>query len=148
MGKMRTEAKAAPNKAVIRRMNELAAKYANTLSDSAFFSAFSRANFQMENQPQIQNSRIKAISSLPVDYTKDQIGEFLRQPYTHERELRETAEILRWTNYPFFKINKTFFAACLSGRIVAQNATAHTSEHALDTAADVPHADDAHRHAS
>ena len=96
-----------PTKAIIRRMNELTAQYADAISSSAFFSAFSRANFRMENQPQIQNSRVKAISSLPVDYTKSQIGDFLRQPYSHEKELRETAEILRWTNYPFFKINKT-----------------------------------------
>lgn len=93
--------------AVIARLNELNAKYAEGMSNSAFFSAFSRANFRMENQPSIQNSRIKAISSLPVDYDKDQIAEFLRQAYMHEKELRETAECLRWTNYPFFKINKT-----------------------------------------
>lgn len=102
-----TGRKKPPTKAIIQRMNELTAKYAGTISDSAFFSAFSRANFQMENQPQIQNSRIKAISSLPVDYTKDQIAGFLREAYAHEKELRQTAECLRWTNYPFFKINKT-----------------------------------------
>ena len=96
-----------PTKAIVERMNELTAKYAGTISDSAFFSAFSRANFMMENQPQIQNSRIKAISSLPVDYNKDQIAGFLREAYAHEKELRQTAECLRWTNYPFFKINKT-----------------------------------------
>lgn len=101
------EAKKSPYKAVISRMNDLSAKYADSISDSAFFSAFSRANFRMENQPQIQNSRIKAISSLPVDYDKTQIAEFLRRAYCHEKELRETAECLRWTNYPFFKINKT-----------------------------------------
>ena len=101
------EAKPSPHKAVIARMNDLIAKYGDGLSNSAFFSAFSRANFKMENQPQIQNSRVKAISSLPVDYTKDQIGEFLRNPYSHERELREVSEILRWTNFPYYKIIKT-----------------------------------------
>lgn len=96
-----------PGKYVISRMNDLVAKYGDSLSNSAFFSAFSRANLSMQNQPQIQNSRVKAISSLPVDYTKEQIGEFLRQPYSHERELREVSEILRWTTFPYFKINKT-----------------------------------------
>lgn len=94
--------------AVIERLNALSDQYADMLSSSAFFSAFSRANFRMENQPQIQNQRVKSISSLPVDYTKDQIGEFLRQPYSHERPIRETSEILRWTNYPYFKIIKTY----------------------------------------
>ena len=101
------EAKQSPNKAVIARMNDLIAKYGDGLSNTAFFSAFSRANFRMENQPQIQNSRVKAISSLPVNYNKDQIAEFLRCPYSHERELREVSEILRWTTFPYYKLIKT-----------------------------------------
>lgn len=101
------EAKPSPNKSIIARMNDLVSKYSDSISSSAFFSAYSRANFRMENQPQIQNSRVKAISSLPVNYTKDQIGEFLRNPYSHEQELRQVSEILRWTNFPYFKIIKT-----------------------------------------
>lgn len=94
-------------RAAVEKFNALSDQYSGILSAQAFASAFSRANYGMANQPSVQNARIKGISSLPVDYTKDQIGEYLRYPYSHEQELRETAEILRWTNYPFFKINKT-----------------------------------------
>lgn len=96
------------HRAAIEKFNELSAQYAGILSAQAFASAFSRAGMGMDNQPSLQNSRIKAISSLPIDYDKRQIGEFLRNPYSHERELRETSEILRWTNYPYFKIIKTY----------------------------------------
>ena len=93
---------------IAQRFNNLASQYSDVISAQGFASAFSRFGFGMANQPQIQNSRVKAISSLPVDYTKDQIANFLREPYLHERELRETSEILRWTNYPYYKINKTY----------------------------------------
>lgn len=93
--------------AAIERFNELSAQYAGMVSAEAFASAFSRAGFGMANQPSLQNSRVKGIPSLPVNYTKEQIGDFLRQPYSYEQQLRETAEILRWTNFPFFKLNKT-----------------------------------------
>ena len=96
------------HRTAIQKFNELSEQYAGILSAQAFASAFSRAGMGMANQPSLQNSRIKAISSLPVNYTKTQIGEFLRDPYSHERELRETSEILRWTNYPYFKIIKTY----------------------------------------
>lgn len=96
------------HRTAIQKFNELSEQYAGILSAQAFASAFSRAGMGMANQPSLQNSRIKAISSLPVNYTKTQVGEFLRNPYSHEQELRETSEILRWTNYPYFKIIKTY----------------------------------------
>ena len=95
------------HRAAIERFNELSEQYAGILSAQAFTSAFSRAGFGMANQPSLQNSRIKGISSLPVDYSKEQIGQFLRQAYSYERQIRETSETLRWTNYPYFKIIKT-----------------------------------------
>lgn len=93
---------------LLRRLNEIADRYAGVLGSSAFAAAFERAALGQQNQPQIQNSRIKSISALPVDYTKEQIGAFLRKPYNSEHPLRQTSEILRWTNYPYYKIIKTY----------------------------------------
>lgn len=90
------------------KLNEMAAKYATMLTGQSFYSAFSRASISMMNQPQIQNRRIKGISSLPCDYTKEDIGEFTRKPYESETPLRQTSEVLKWTNYPYFKLNKTY----------------------------------------
>lgn len=93
--------------AIISRLNKMAAQYADVLASPALYSAFGRAAMAMPNQPQVQNQRIKGISSLPINRTKEEIGKALRNPYGSERVLRETAEILRWTVYPFYKIVKT-----------------------------------------
>ena len=92
---------------LILRFEKLATQYAN-VPTSGLFDAFSRAGMGLSNQPQIQNQRIKAISSLPADYSKEEIGEFLRNPYNSEEGLRQTSEILRWTAYPYFKITKAY----------------------------------------
>ncbi len=93
---------------ILSRFNKLAETYASVLPENSFFSAISRAGQLLANDPGIQNRRIKGISSLPVDYTKEEIGAFLRNPYGNERPLRQTSEILRVTAYPYFKITKTY----------------------------------------
>ena len=92
----------------IARFRDIASRYIGTLSYNEVADAFGRAWAGFANQPQIQNMRVKGISSLPADYTKEDIGEFLRHPYSSERPLRQTAEILKWTAYPFYKIIKTY----------------------------------------
>lgn len=92
---------------VADRFNGMYANYAD-LPMGNLYAAMARAGMIMFNQPQIQNARIKSISSLPLDYSKEDIGEFLRAPYTHEKELRSTAEVLKWTTYPLRKIIKTY----------------------------------------
>ena len=93
--------------ALTNKFNEITATYAN-IPYGQMMTAFANANLQMLNEPHIQNSRIKAISSLPADYSKDEIGDFLRNAYENERALRQTAETLSWTVYPFYKIVKTY----------------------------------------
>lgn len=92
---------------IYQRFNELLNQYSG-LTSASMWGAFNRSTRILANMPQIQNARIKGIPALPVEYTKEQIGDFLRNPYAHETELQQTAEILRWTNYPFFKIIKTY----------------------------------------
>ena len=58
--------------------------------------------------PYIQNRRVKAIQSLPVDYSKDKVAEMLRAPQESERGLREVSRSLEWTAYPLRKIRKTY----------------------------------------
>lgn len=90
------------------KFNKLAQSYAAYLPVDNIFSAFMRTGYGMENFAPVQNSRIKTISSLPVDYSKEEIGAFLRNPYNSEQPLRQTSEILRWTAYPYFKVAKTY----------------------------------------
>lgn len=92
---------------ISKRFNELVSNF-GYLPPSDFLGAFMRAGAGLANMPQIQNRRIKNISSLPADYTKEDIGSFLRNPYSSERALRQTSEILKWTSYPYYKIIKTY----------------------------------------
>lgn len=58
--------------------------------------------------PYIQNRRVKQISSLPVNFTKDKVGEMLTAPYDSEQPLRQVSHILEYTAYPLFHIRKTY----------------------------------------
>lgn len=90
------------------RFSALVEKY-SMLSAYSVERALSRAAAgYMNTNPFVQNRRIKSISSLPCDFTKDEVGLFLRTPYTSEKQLRQTAEGLKWTTYPFYKIGKTY----------------------------------------
>lgn len=72
------------------------------------YNAFMRAGYGMENLAPLQNKRVKALNPLPADYTKQDLNEFLRTPSGSESSLRQIAEGLRWTAYPFQKIAKSY----------------------------------------
>ena len=78
------------------------------MGSDAFYSAFSRVGYGLNNEPFINNMRVKAINPLPADYTKEELGEFLLSPQTSELQLRKVAEALKWTAYPLFKISKSY----------------------------------------
>ena len=80
------------------------------LSQDSIISAFTRVTGQrpMLNNPYIQNRRVKAISSLPADFTKDQVGEMLRSPDANEQALRRVEHGLEYTAYPLFHMRKVY----------------------------------------
>ena len=90
---------------------EINKRYSNILNSYAavpnakIANAFIQAS--MQNIPQIQNRRVKEISALPVDYTKEQIQQALRLPYNNEFKLQQTSEILKYTAYSYYKLIKT-----------------------------------------
>lgn len=60
------------------------------------------------NNPYVQNRRVKNISTLPVDCTKDQIVSMLKTPDDNEKSLRQVSNILEYTAYPMLKIRTTY----------------------------------------
>lgn len=58
--------------------------------------------------PNVQNTRVKKVSSLPVDLTKPQIVDYLKRPNESEIPLRQLSNILEYTAYPMFKLRKTY----------------------------------------
>lgn len=93
---------------IIQRMNQIAGSFAPFLPQSMMIDAFYRAGMGVANMTPVQNARVKAISSLPVDYSKEDIGDFLRNPYKNEKGLRQTSQVLKWSAYPYYKITKTY----------------------------------------
>lgn len=94
---------------IFDRFKTLSEKYGG-LSSTALVSAFSRANGinHDKKNPYIQNRRVKAISSLPENYTKDQVGDMLREPDSNEKSLRQVAHGLEYTAYPLQHIRRTY----------------------------------------
>lgn len=58
--------------------------------------------------PNVQNRRVKNISSLPVDMKKQEITDALKNPNGSEIMLRQLSNILEYTAYPMFKLRKTY----------------------------------------
>lgn len=100
----RTTSKPSSYSATIERLNSIIGQYSNLPMDS-IYSAFGRA---WANMAPLQNQRIKAIGSLPADYSKTDLGEFLRSPQTSEKPLRQVAEGLKWSVYSFYKLQKSY----------------------------------------
>lgn len=94
---------------IFGRLRELAAQYGDLPMD-AVSSAFMRAasNTYTRNNPYIQNRRVKAVSSLPVNYSKDKVAEMLTAPDGNEQGLRQVAHALEWTAYPLFHTRKVY----------------------------------------
>ena len=110
--------------AAIARFNSVMGQFAGMPFDTAY-GIFSRA---WANMAPLQNARVKAISPLPCDYTKAELGEFLRHPQDSEYPLQQVAEGLRWSTYSFQKLVKSYADMLEFHSIVLPHATAEEIE--------------------
>lgn len=99
----------APYPEIFGRLRTLAGEYGDLPMDTVT-NAFMRAsaNTYTRNNPYIQNRRVKAVNSLPVNYTKDKVAEMLTAPDGNEQGLRQVAHALEWTAYPLFHTRKVY----------------------------------------
>lgn len=88
-----------------KKFEALSSKYGD-MPTEGIINAFVRANGG--SNPFIQNRRVKAISSLPGDYTKDQVGEMIRRPDENERPLRSVEHGLEYTAYPLLHMRHVY----------------------------------------
>jgi len=86
---------------------KVAAQYRDVGADR-MFGAFKRTIEGYNQNPFLQNRRVKTISSFPEDYDKDKVAAMLRNPYDNEAPLRQVSNGLLWTAYPYRKITKTY----------------------------------------
>lgn len=88
---------------------ELAARYSDMPIDNVM-AAFGRTNSTagFTANPYVQNRRVKAISSLPVQYEYDKVAEMIQAPNENELPLRQVSHVLESTVAPYWKIRKTY----------------------------------------
>lgn len=86
-------------------MRNLANQYGDIPMDR-IWNAWTRAS--AITSPQLQNRRVKRISTLPEQYSKDKIVEMLRNPDESEQQLRQVAHALEWGAYPYRKMRMTY----------------------------------------
>ena len=110
--------------AVIERLNNIMGSFSGLPMDSVY-NAFGRALGYWANQPQIQNRRIKALNPLPCDFTKEELNQFLVNPQNSELPLQQVGEGLKWSNYSWFKIIKSYADMLqFHALVIPQHATA------------------------
>lgn len=86
------------------KARSIAKRFENMDPDSVYDAMHLAA---IDGDPNTHNSRVKHISSVPVDYDKDKIGEMLKAPDGNEEPLREAMHSLEYSAYPLFKLRKT-----------------------------------------
>lgn len=94
------------DKEYLDALKRLAVNYGDLPMDSQY-KAFFRAVGQPQN-PFIQNTRVKHISSFPVDFNKDQIADFIKSPQGNEMQLRQASHALNWAAQPYANIVRLY----------------------------------------
>ena len=86
------------------KAQRIAKRFENMDEDAVYDAMYLAA---IDADPNTHNNRVKHITSVPVDYDKDRIGEMLKDPDHSERPLREAMHSLEYSAYPLFKLRKT-----------------------------------------
>ncbi len=87
---------------ITSKIQEMSAKYDN-MPMERLISAFGRSGVSQslfELNPYIQNRRVKAISSQPALFSKNEVEEMLKNVYNSEQPLRQVHHALEYTSYP------------------------------------------------
>lgn len=93
--------------ALFERFRALAAQYGNLPIDM-ITGAFERSGAGQRDNPYIQNDRVKRISTLPQNYSKNDIADMILSPLGNENALRGVFHALEYSAYPMLKIRKTY----------------------------------------
>lgn len=92
---------------IFEKFRGLAQEYGNLPIDM-ITGAYERSGMGAQNNPYIQNDRVKRIPTLPLDYSKEAIVEMILSPTNNEIPLRNVMHALEYSAYPLFKIRKTY----------------------------------------
>ena len=91
---------------IFSAMRNMANEYAAMPMDAligAFSNAFGRMGYNYAGRdPYTQNRRVKAVSTRPANYSKNQIANMLQNPDGNEQPLRAVEQALEYTAYPLW----------------------------------------------
>lgn len=62
----------------------------------------------IHSSPQVMNRRFEQIGASPINFTKDEVTEMLRQPQSNEERLREASRGLDYTSYTYRHMRRTY----------------------------------------
>lgn len=90
---------------IFAKFRQLSSEYGN-LPVSSLISAYNAANGPLgignmyTPNPYVQNRRVKAISTQPAEYSKEEVADFLAKPESSEKQLRAVEHGLEYIAYP------------------------------------------------
>lgn len=91
---------------IFSAMRNMAQEYASMPTDAiigAFGNAFGRINYNYAgSDPYTQNRRVKAVSTRPANYSKNEIAEMIQHPDVSEQQLRAVEQALEYSAYPLW----------------------------------------------
>lgn len=91
---------------IFSAMRNMAQEYATMPLDAligTFGNVFGRGQYNIAgNDPYTQNRRVKAVSTRPANYSKNQIADMLQNPDGNEQPLRAVEQALEYTAYPLW----------------------------------------------
>lgn len=95
--------------AFARHLAELRQKNGGNVPFEAAYASFLRAGgIGFLNMPDVQNARVRQMSTRPANYTKDQIAEFVQNPDECAQELRAVSASLAWSTKTYDLLLSTY----------------------------------------
>ena len=95
--------------AFARHLAELRQKNGGNVPFEAAYASFLRAGgIGFLNMPDVQNARVRQMSTRPANYTKDQIAEFVQNPDERAPELRAVSASLAWSTKTYDLLLSTY----------------------------------------
>lgn len=95
--------------AFARHLADLQQKNGGSVPFEAAYRSFLRAGgMGFLNMPDVQNARVRTMTTRPANYSNDQIAEFVQHPDDSDRELRAVSASLAWSTKTYDLLLSTF----------------------------------------
>ena len=94
--------------AAARRMAEMRERYPDVPFESVFRSFMNAGGLGFLNMPDVQNTRVRRMTTRPANYSKEQIAKMVDAPDENEGPLRSVSASLAWSTKTYDLILSTY----------------------------------------